>query len=204
MRRTKENAEQTRTAILDTAERLLCEKGVTSTTLETISREAGVTRGAFYWHFKDRLDLLNALRERCTPPFEAILRTAAQEGHPDPLGLLEQAGLEVIESFEADEHRQRLFQIMAAVPTDASLASFRDGNEDVFDDLRRLTDQAERLGLLNSNLTSQEAAVLMISTMTGLLSEWLRSGKSFPLAELGKRLFLMHLNIIRGSPPHGV
>ena len=51
MRRTKEQAEQTRVAILEAAERLFLEKGVAQCSLEQIARAAGVTRGAVYWHF---------------------------------------------------------------------------------------------------------------------------------------------------------
>ena len=46
MRRTKEQAEQTRTAILAAAELLFLEKGVAHSTLEQIAKAAGVTRGA--------------------------------------------------------------------------------------------------------------------------------------------------------------
>ena len=44
MRRTKEQAEQTRTAILAAAEQLFLEKGVAHSTLEQIAKAAGVTR----------------------------------------------------------------------------------------------------------------------------------------------------------------
>ena len=49
MRRTKEQAEQTRTSILASAEILFLEKGVAHTSLEHIAKHAGVTRGAVYW-----------------------------------------------------------------------------------------------------------------------------------------------------------
>jgi len=46
VRRTKEEAEQTRDQILDAAEILFFERGVAHTSLEQIARAAGVTRGA--------------------------------------------------------------------------------------------------------------------------------------------------------------
>ena len=51
MRRTKSEAEQTRNSILDAALTLFDEQGYTQTTLSSIARQAGVTRGAIYWHF---------------------------------------------------------------------------------------------------------------------------------------------------------
>ena len=63
-RRTKEDAEATRNALLDAAERVFYDKGVSRASLDDIAREAGTTRGAIYWHFKDKADLFNAMMER--------------------------------------------------------------------------------------------------------------------------------------------
>ena len=59
-RRTKEEAAATRDSILDAAEKLFVEQGVSRTTLQHIATEAGVTRGAIYWHFDDKSALFNA------------------------------------------------------------------------------------------------------------------------------------------------
>src|ERR1700712_1304134 len=56
VRRTKEEAAETRNSILDAAERVFFEKGVSRTTLADIALEAGVTRGAIYWHFANKGD----------------------------------------------------------------------------------------------------------------------------------------------------
>ena len=53
-RRTKEEALATRHALLDAAERVFGRRGVARTSLVEIAEEAGVTRGAVYWHFKDK------------------------------------------------------------------------------------------------------------------------------------------------------
>ena len=51
VRRTKAEAEATRTAILDAAEHLFQARGVSRTSLQDMAHAAGVTRGAVYWHF---------------------------------------------------------------------------------------------------------------------------------------------------------
>ena len=61
VRRTKEDAMATRDSILDAAELLFAERGVSSTTLQHIATAAGVTRGAIYWHFKNKQALLTAM-----------------------------------------------------------------------------------------------------------------------------------------------
>jgi TetR/AcrR family acrAB operon transcriptional repressor len=70
-RRTKEEALATRNRLLDAAELLFQAQGVSQTTLQQIAQQAGATRGAIYWHFKDKADLFNAMMERVILPLEA-------------------------------------------------------------------------------------------------------------------------------------
>lgn len=198
MRRTKEDAERTRIAILDAAESLFAEQGVTSTTLERISREAGVTRGAFYWHFKDKADLLSGLRERRQLPHQEMLLLAAEQGHDDPLSLLETSGHEMLAIFEADEGQQRFFRITLNQVVDADVAEWLNAtNRELFDMLARIAGQAASRGQLNPDFTPRDAAVLMMVTMNGLLNEWLRSGRAFPLTDLGSRIISAQLSLLR-------
>ncbi|MDC7238750.1 MAG: TetR family transcriptional regulator [Spirochaetales bacterium] len=69
MRRTKEDAEKTRKAILDAALEVFHQQGVSSAGLAEIAKRADVTRGAVYWHFKDKQDLYFALYDSLTEEF---------------------------------------------------------------------------------------------------------------------------------------
>ena len=86
-RRTKEEAQETRTLILDTAEQVFRDRGVSRTSLAEIAQRAGVTRGAIYWHFQDKADLFTAMCDRATLPLEALMENMADPDQPDPLGL---------------------------------------------------------------------------------------------------------------------
>ena len=81
-RRTKEDALATRHKLLDAAEQLFQLQGVSRTSLQDIARRAGATRGAVYWHFKDKADLFNQMMERVTLPLEALFapKAALEEG----------------------------------------------------------------------------------------------------------------------------
>lgn len=87
MKRTKEEAEQTRKKLLDTALHEFLETGFSESRLEDIAEKAGVTRGALYWHFKDKNDLFESIMDykdleslkvttkvfnSSTPPFERL------------------------------------------------------------------------------------------------------------------------------------
>ncbi|HMB16316.1 MAG TPA: TetR family transcriptional regulator, partial [Pelovirga sp.] len=61
MRRSKEEAQQTRKKIIEAAEDVFFHRGIARTTLEQIARAAGVTRGAIYWNFANKVDLINVV-----------------------------------------------------------------------------------------------------------------------------------------------
>jgi AcrR family transcriptional regulator len=79
-RKTKEEADKTRHLLLDAAEHLFWEQGVSKTTLAGIA-DAGLTRGAIYWHFDNKADLFNAMCDRAFPPFEEMMKLLLEEGH---------------------------------------------------------------------------------------------------------------------------
>lgn len=57
MKKAKEDAMITRQSILDAAFKCFFENGFRTTSLDVIAKEASVTRGAVYWHFKDKSEL---------------------------------------------------------------------------------------------------------------------------------------------------
>ena len=69
MKRTPEEALKTRQSLLDAAVAVFRRKGVARSSLEEIARTAGVTRGALYWHFKDKQDLFDALFQARFAPY---------------------------------------------------------------------------------------------------------------------------------------
>ncbi len=58
MRKTKEEAEKTRDNILKSALKVFLKNGYSKTSLAGIAENAGYTRGAVYWNFKDKSEIL--------------------------------------------------------------------------------------------------------------------------------------------------
>lgn len=90
-RRTREEAEQTRQALLDTALRLFSERGIGQTSLKDIAAETGVTHGALYWHFRNREDLVQALYQRSRLPLAELQLEQLQAAR--------QSGIDALEAF---------------------------------------------------------------------------------------------------------
>ena len=193
MRRTKEDAAKTREEVLAAAAEVFFENGVSGSSLDKIARRAGVTRGAIYWHFKDKAEVLTALHSEIRLPQEDLVDHALEHGHDDPLSLIEQASIEVVEILANDEHQQRIFAIMilgcefTEAPSDAAQRIIT-ANAEMYEKLHGLIDMANRQGALTPGWTVDTAARALQCSMNGLFAEWLRSGKSFPVVDVGERL----------------
>ncbi len=61
--KTRQSAE-TREAILGSALRLFAKHGVAGSSIDQIAQDAGITKGAVYWHFESKDALFDAILER--------------------------------------------------------------------------------------------------------------------------------------------
>ena len=66
---TKEQAEKTRHDLLNSALIIFCKNGFNKTRLEDIANDAGVTRGAFYWHFRNKTEVFSELLKKIMTDF---------------------------------------------------------------------------------------------------------------------------------------
>ncbi|MDR6422614.1 TetR/AcrR family acrAB operon transcriptional repressor [Paraburkholderia phenoliruptrix] len=87
MGRTRQQALDTRAKIIDAAERAFFLRGATRTSLDDIAKEAGVTRGAVYGHFKNKEAVFHAMFECSNLPLDPLAVTACH-GDGDPLSQL--------------------------------------------------------------------------------------------------------------------
>ncbi|MBR5599606.1 MAG: TetR family transcriptional regulator [Alphaproteobacteria bacterium] len=60
-RKSKEDAEKTRQAVIESALDVFSEKGYARATFDEIAQRAGFTKGAVYWYFRNKADLVAAL-----------------------------------------------------------------------------------------------------------------------------------------------
>ena len=112
VRRTKEEALETRASILDAAERVFFEKGVSRTSLADIAQAAGVTRGAIYWHFANKGDLFNEMFDRVLLPLDELKAASVNPEEADPLGRLIDICTVCLRDTAADPRRRRVFDIL--------------------------------------------------------------------------------------------
>jgi len=87
-RRTKEQAEQTKQALLDTALEMFSQQGISQTSLKAVAAGAGVTHGALYWHFKNRHDLVSSLYQERRLPLNTLFLDQLQAARQDALSAI--------------------------------------------------------------------------------------------------------------------
>ncbi|MBU1331733.1 MAG: TetR family transcriptional regulator [Gammaproteobacteria bacterium] len=189
MRRTKEEAEKTRHAILIAAELLFLEKGVAHTSLEQIARQAGVTRGAVYWHFKDKAhlfhDMLNQVR---LPPEELAERLQCSDAC-DPLRVLHALVVEALENLARDAQTRRIFTILLhRCEFTEELREAETRHETFINQFIELCTQQfaqpQSMARLQPGMTPRLAARSLHAMIVGLFSDWLRDPTLFdPLSE---------------------
>lgn len=113
VRKTKEDAELTRQSIIDAARAVFLARGVSRSTLEHIAAEADVTRGAVYWHFKNKTEIFHAIRDQVfLPLMDRMDDTLAIESKDDPLTQIENSLCETIQELSTNLQMQQTYEIM--------------------------------------------------------------------------------------------
>jgi AcrR family transcriptional regulator len=123
-----------REALVEAALRLIREKGPGGFTVAEAARAAGVSPAAPYRHFRDGQDLLADVALRGFQRFAAALRSAWDEGRPDPGTAFEQLGRAYL-AFAHDEPAYYAAMFEAGVPI-ADYPALARAGDDAFAVLR--------------------------------------------------------------------
>ena len=99
----------TRERLLDAAEHLFASNGVAKTSLEDVAAAAGFTRGALYWHFAGKGELLDALFARAEIPLDDMARAVL--GQDDPLRALHGYWVGAMAYLQGSERALRVLEI---------------------------------------------------------------------------------------------
>jgi TetR/AcrR family acrAB operon transcriptional repressor len=192
-RRTKEEAQATRSHILDTAERVFEERGVSGTSLNEIATAAGLTRGAIYWHFQNKADLFNAMMERATLPLEQT--DVAGFKNPDTTPAQICAGfVDVLRRVVRDPQLRRVFDIAThkveyVGEMDAVRVRHLEWRNECIGDIERALKRAKRTGGLPASVSPRSAAMGLLALFDGLLMSWMLERGSFDLPRAGAQAF---------------
>lgn len=204
-RKTKLQALETRQQILDAAVQEFSARGVASTSLTDIANAAGVTRGAIYWHFKNKVELFNEVWEQCEAQMY-LLEIEYQTKFPNnPLRVLREMLIYFLRATVNDPRRRALMEIifhkcefvgeMTSVH-DARKALYMEGYGKIERILQRCIDADE----LPKNLYPRQAAIILRAYMTGLMENWLFVPESFDLDLGAAQLVDTYIEMLKCCP----
>ncbi len=175
MRRTKEQAEQTRRNIMSAALRTFNRRGISHTTMEDIAVAARVTRGAIYWHFADKHALLRAIREDVSLPLvDKADFNLLSDRESDPLERVERFLMDLIGAIENDSRTRQALCVMSfkceyVGALQGELKEYAKKNERLRKVLTEVYGEARDRGQLRAGLTPDLAALETTVFLAGLL-----------------------------------
>ncbi|MBH1478400.1 TetR family transcriptional regulator [Stenotrophomonas maltophilia] len=208
VRKARVDAEATRERILNSAIDCLCALGVAGTTMEEVAARAGHTRGAVYWHFKGRTELLKAVMKRCLPRLPCEVGKSRILASTSPLLTLREELIAAFVRIEGDVRLRRLWRTLlsseGSQDVESLYAIYRD--EAVFEldifalALRRSQAQGDLPVALDVGAASRELYISII----GVFYSAIVDSEKFNMSGDGARLFDAHLlgwmNFHRATP----
>lgn len=203
-RKTKQQAEETRQQILDAAVREFSAHGVSGTSLTDIAAAAGVTRGAIYWHFKNKVDLFNEVWALSESKVEQ-LELEYQAKYPDnPLRILREILIYVLVSTREDRRRRALMEIVFhKCEFVGEMSSFHDARKVLdlasYDRIELVLQGCIDANQLPINLDTRRAAIIMRAYITGLMENWLFMPESFDIKQEAPVLIDAFLDMLTNS-----
>ncbi len=199
-RKTKEEAEKTYQALLQAAANLFIKNGIAETTLNQIAKEAGVTRGAFYWHFEDKNDVVRALWESyAKPQLEPLRQELVSTLQNNPVDSLRYVTSQLLDRLLHDE---RLGQALRIVMHNVELSENHTALREYLMEEHKMmiesfTAAFERInvaGLLRTDRAVETIAWGYICLMGGLVEKHFMPGTPLMLPDQGQNILDMYLD----------
>jgi TetR/AcrR family acrAB operon transcriptional repressor len=206
VRKTKGQAAITREQLLDAAERVFSDRGVANTSLTEVAAAAGVTRGAVYWHFKDKADLFGAMCERATLPLDAMLVEAGGKAHDDPLGVVRALAVSALTQLATDPRAQAVFEVIFhKTELTGELAEIAGRQErdrcDCLSNVENILDQAVTRGQLPADTDTALATRLLHAYVSGIMRQWVSDKDAYDLAARAPSLVDTIVAGLAANPP---
>jgi TetR/AcrR family acrAB operon transcriptional repressor len=204
-RKSKQDALETRNRLLDAAEQVFFEKGFAHTTLMDIATAADLTRGAIYWHFKNKSEVFEAMVERVHLPMESLAESCPDDQELDPLARLREFAIRVLKETARNPRRRRVFTILfhkfefngeAKSLELRQQAAFMDSAQRV----EQTLENAVAKGLLPADLDIHKATIANHAFFTGLISNWLFLPRAFDLEANAEAMVDSYFAMLMHSP----
>lgn len=203
VRKTKEDAELTRQRIIDAAREVFLVRGVSRSTLEHIATQADVTRGAVYWHFKNKTEIFHAIRDQVfLPLIDRMDDTLATGSAEDPLTQIENSLCDTIHELNENMEMRQTYEIMMIkceyVDEFATvLQQILSNCSNITEKIQLAYERAKSLDLLAGTHTPRALALDTHLFFSGLLHMWVKDFDGSRFRFQATDLIKSHINLRR-------
>lgn len=167
----------TRTKILESAGRVFSRYGYEGATLDQVAHDAGMTKGAVYWHFSSKSDLYLALCDRSLAQLLQGLPKQSQEiftssNQMEALSLLLQSQFEACEQ-EKGERPLLFFEFISSSREPAVRKKLCESFSNVFTGTSNLIKEMQQKHLVTKKVDSHALSVTFHALVNGIVLMWL-------------------------------
>ena len=202
MRKTKTEAQKTRQHLLDAALEVFWRDGVTRASLQAIAQEAGVTRGALYWHFKNKEYLFETLFEQQYADFFAAFNDQTLRDNQDVWTHLQHNLTTMFETLATRESKHKFCNVMFSkceqTASNETITELACRYHRLFQKQIAYALQLSReQGRLPENTDIELAAIYLESSLVGLIKIWIDEPERFDLIAKSKRVIAANMRVLQ-------
>jgi TetR/AcrR family acrAB operon transcriptional repressor len=186
MRRTKEEAEQTRSQIIKAAIKVMNEKGIGSTRFEDIAKEANVTRGAIYHYFKSKNEIIFSIHSEMKKQMMELFERHISD-QVDPVISIKNGLKETLTKFEQDEDYRAVEELFIKAQFASLLREDDDLNlifakekEETICDMLELVKRGQETGSLRKDINANNMGFAFIAAYIGFITAWFLKADNLP------------------------
>ena len=193
MRKTKTEALKTRQHLLDAALEVFWRNGVTRSSLQEIAQEAGVTRGALYWHFKNKEDLFDALFHCYFTPLTEPFDSDEAKASDNLWAHLRQSILGIFRRMAQDEKHQKFCNVLymkcEASPANQAITELVEKYYEIgHGQIRSVMQLCHQRGLLPADTDLELSTLYLQSCAAGLIGIWNCNPGQFDILPAAERI----------------
>ncbi|MDQ5887586.1 MAG: hypothetical protein RL210_1520 [Pseudomonadota bacterium] len=180
-------ASDTRQRIIASAATVFARKGYHGASLDQVAADAGLTKGAVYWHFQSKSDLFLALLDARfqRDMSEMAVKVDAAHNQADPFDSLKLVLLQLADKIESDRDWPRLFlEFLGHAREDAVHQRIGAIYRQSYAWSQTLLDDLRQRGRSNQHADSFVASVFWGALVDGLVLAWLANPQLIDLKQL--------------------
>ncbi len=203
VRKTKEDAELTRKRIINSARAVFLSRGVSRSTLEHIATHAEVTRGAVYWHFKNKTEIFHAIRDQVLLPLiDRMDDSLTLTSNEDPLTQIENSLCLTIDDLNNNIEMRQTYEIMMIKceyvdEFSTVLQQILNNCSSITGKIKLAYERAKAQDLLIGNHAPLALALDTHLFFSGLLHMWVKDADGTRFRHQAKELIQSHINLRR-------